>query len=275
VITRPVAITAQFTAKAREIESQRTDALFNDPWAHLFSGEAGRRWLARQPEKNAGLTLALRTRYLDDLLAAHQNEQAMRQVVILAAGYDTRAYRLSWPSQTRLFEIDQPAVLEYKDQQLLAAGAVPGCERKAIGMDLKFAWEGPLLEAGFQPELPSVWIVEGLLMYLTAADASQLLETISRLTASGSWMGFDMLNQATLTSPLTQDRISRLAQRGMAWQFGVDDPTGWIEPYGWTAEVTRLNAAARQYQRFSKESAFAANPDGARPDVFFVTAHRC
>ena len=105
--TRPVALTAQFTAKARAIESQRADALFHDPWAELFAGRAGDAWLARQQSEYPGLPLILRTRFFDDFFAERMGDASLRQVVLLAAGYDTRAYRLAWPEGTRLYEIDQ------------------------------------------------------------------------------------------------------------------------------------------------------------------------
>ena len=274
MVSRPVALTAQFTAKAREVECERADGLFRDPWAHLFSGEAGNRWLARQSTDAPGLALVLRTHYLDDLLAARRDKPAVAQVVLLAAGYDTRAFRLEWPAQTRLFEIDQPGVLAYKDRILQAAGAVPRCDRRVIGVDLEGEWTHGLLETGFQPEPPSIWVVEGLLMYLTPAGAAQVMTHISRLAAAGSWLGFDVLNEATLTSPLAQARIQWLAERGMPWQFGVDDPVAWVESFGWTATATTVEEAGRRYQRWPYPPASPAVQTADVPNTFFVTAQR-
>src|SRR6478672_6480059 len=138
--TRPVALTAQFTAKARAIESQRTDALFHDPWADLFADRAGDAWLARQQTDHPGLPLILRTRFFDDFFAERVGEATLRQAVLLAAGYDTRAYRLAWPEGTRLYEIDQQAVLARKEGLLQREGAAPRCERVAIGVDLASDW---------------------------------------------------------------------------------------------------------------------------------------
>src|SRR5262249_53293574 len=90
--TRPVALTGQFTAKARAIESQRADALFHDPWADRFAGRAGDAWLARQQSEHPGLPLILRTRFFDDFFAERMDDVSLRQVILLAAGYDTRAY---------------------------------------------------------------------------------------------------------------------------------------------------------------------------------------
>jgi methyltransferase (TIGR00027 family) len=150
--TRPVALTAQFTAKARAIESQRADALFYDPWAEVFAGSAGDAWLARQKTDNPGLPLILRTYFFDAFFSDRMRDTSLRQVVLLAAGYDTRAYRLAWPETTRLYEIDQPAVVARKDWVLLQEGAAPRCERIALGVDLATDWVEPLLTAGFAPE---------------------------------------------------------------------------------------------------------------------------
>jgi methyltransferase (TIGR00027 family) len=272
--TRPVALTAQFTAKARAIESQRADALFHDPWADSFAGRAGNMWLTRQQSDSPGLPLILRTRFYDDFFAARVGDASLRQVVLLAAGYDTRAYRLEWPEGTRLYEIDQPAVLARKEGLLQRAGATPRCERVVIGADLASDWAASLLAGGFMRERPSIWLLEGLLMYLTQAEAETTITAITRLTSQGSWIGMDLLNSATLTSPWTRERLARLAQRGMPWQFGVDDPRAWLAPLQWDAQVTTPEEVGRRLERwpYPPRQPMAAALD--LPNAFFVIARR-
>jgi methyltransferase (TIGR00027 family) len=272
--TRPVALTAQFTAKARAIESQRPDALFHDPWAERFAGTAGEAWPARQPGEHPGLLLAIRTRFFDDFFAEQLQDPSLRQVVLLAAGYDTRTYRLEWPAGTRLFEIDQPAVLARKEAVLQAEGATPHCERVAIATDLDNHWTEPLLAAGFAPDTPSVWLLEGLLMYLAAEEADRVVSTVAELSSAGSWMGMDLLNRATLSSPWTRERVERLAQRGMPWQFGVDDPATWLKLLGWEARVETVPEVGRRYGRWPFPPPPATMPDGELPRTFLVTARR-
>ena len=113
--------TARWTAAARGLETSRDDALVRDPWAALLAGETGQAWLAGRPPGST-LPMILRTRYFDDFLAA-VTAAGIREVVLLAAGLDTRAYRLAWPEGTVLYEIDQPAVVAYKEQALAEAGA--------------------------------------------------------------------------------------------------------------------------------------------------------
>ena len=158
---------------------QRANALFYDLWADPFAGWAGDAWLARQQTEYPGLPLVLRTRFFDDFFAERMGDAALRQVVLLAAGYDTRAYRLAWPEGTRLFEIDQPAVLAREEAFLQQRGASPHCERIALCVDLASDWSEPLLAAGCTPERPSIWLLEGLLIYLTQIEAETTIKAIT------------------------------------------------------------------------------------------------
>jgi methyltransferase (TIGR00027 family) len=272
--TRPVALTAQFTAKARAVESQRSDALFRDPWANLFAGRAGDAWLARQDSEYPGLPLILRTRFFDDFFAERMGDAALRQVVLLAAGYDTRAYRLAWPDGTRLYEIDQPAVLARKEELLQQEGASPRCERIALGVDLASNWATSLLAAGFMPARPSIWLLEGLLMYLTQTEVEAVINAIARLTSLDSWMGMDLINSATLTSPWTQERVARLAQRGMPWQFAVDNPRAWLPSFQWDPQVTTPEEVGRRLRRWPYPPQPPTTETLDLPSALFVIARR-
>src|SRR5262245_24109726 len=129
----PVASTAHWVAAARARESSRPDALFYDPFAAALAGAEGERWMD-DPRDEAVISayVALRTRFFDDaLLEAARG--GIRQIVLLAAGLDARAYRLPWPTGTRLFELDRVELLAHKDRILEAARAVPRCARKILG----------------------------------------------------------------------------------------------------------------------------------------------
>jgi methyltransferase (TIGR00027 family) len=122
-------------------------------------------------------------------------DASLRQVVLLAAGYDTRAYRLAWLEGTRVYEIDQPAALARKEALLQREGASPRCERIALGVDRASDWAAPLLASGFLLERSSIWLLEGLLMYLTQTEAETAINAITRLTSQNSWMGMDLINR--------------------------------------------------------------------------------
>ena len=85
----------------------------------------------------------------------------MRQVVLAAAGLDIRAFRLNWPSGTRLYEMDLPEVLDAKEEVIEAAGAKASCERRTVRGDLgQETWPEALFAAGYRPERLSVWLIE-------------------------------------------------------------------------------------------------------------------
>jgi len=195
-----VARTALGVARVRALESRRPDRLFDDPHAQAFvdaapglvpdpSGtddDAARliRWVA--------FFTVVRTRFYDDYLRRAVTDTPVRQVVLVAAGLDARAYRLDWPPGVRLFELDLPPVLAFKQQVLDARGGVPRCERTPVGTDLAGDWPAALVAAGFRADRPTAWLVEGLLIYLDAAQAGVLLDRAGSLSAPGSRLSCEL-----------------------------------------------------------------------------------
>ncbi len=248
-----LAVTARFTAAARAQESARPDALFRDPFAADFAGVEGQRWLAQlRPE--ASLWPIIRTRFLDDLARSCLADHPVAQVVLVGAGFDARAYRLGWPAATWLFELDQPAVLAEKARVLRAIGATCLCRRTALSVDLRQDWEQDLLGAGFCPDIPALWLVEGLCMYLDETAAQHLLAAISDLAAPASALGLD---------------IPTHSLRGHT----VTDPAEWLRPWGWSATVETLGDAARRYGRWPPLPG-GATGDRAQSPVFLVVARK-
>jgi hypothetical protein len=84
-------------------------------------------------------------------------------VVLLAAGLDTRAFRLTWPDGVRLFELDLPDLVDYKERVLAEQAAVPRCQRTVLRVDLREDWPARLESAGLRPGEPTAWLIEGLL----------------------------------------------------------------------------------------------------------------
>ena len=243
---RALTVTAQYTAAVRARESERTDALFSDPLAALLAGEEGFAWLDRLGP-SATLWPVIRTRFLDDLL----RNVPLKQVVLVAAGFDTRAYRLPWAEGTCLYEIDQPDVMQHKDSVLTAAGLVPQCRRIPLSADLRKPWADLLIAAGFSADQPAVWIVEGLLMYLDRAAAQHVTEAASRLAGSGSCLGLD-LPERSLGGP------------------EVADPKQWLWSLGWKAVVRELPEVAASYGRPPHRP---YTPSG-RARVFLIAARK-
>ena len=231
-------------AAIRAFETARADRLFADPLAATFA-EAGGLDPDSAPGGRRGVALRVwvvaRTLFLDDLLA-EAGQQGCRQVVLLGAGFDARAYRLPWPPGTRCFEVDTPDVLGPKDQVLAAEHAVPGCERLVVPCDLRDDWPAALRGAGLDPARPTAWIAEGLLVYLTPAEVDGLLDTITSLSALGSWLGLTMTTREA--DQLADTRLATLRQ-----SRAPDDPVGWLAGLGWAADLTDLREVLRAHGR--------------------------
>src|SRR5205085_8564796 len=103
-------------------------------------------------------------------------------------GLDARAFRLSMPPGTTVFEVDTAPVHEFKREVIAAGVGQPLCKRVPVVADLRDDWQDALVASGFAPDEPAVWLAEGLLMYLSAADSDRLLDTISNLSRSTNWL---------------------------------------------------------------------------------------
>ncbi|MFD5462348.1 SAM-dependent methyltransferase [Kitasatospora sp. NPDC127059] len=201
-LTEGVGLTALLVAAARAVETHRPDALARDPYAEHFvrADPATAHW-PRHPRDvpdgeadplwgRLGRYFALRTRALDDqLLRAVQ--LGARQVVLLGAGLDTRAYRLDWPADCALYEIDRPEVLAFKQRVLDGLDAQPTARRHTVAADLRTDWAAALTAAGFRPDQPTAWLAEGLLLYLPGTVERDLFAVVDRLSAPGSTLAYE------------------------------------------------------------------------------------
>jgi len=265
----PLSSTAYWTAGVRADESEREDRLFHDPLAATLAGEEGKLWMASRTAGSA-LPIVVRTRFFDDFLVRITRDFGIHQVVLLAAGLDTRAFRLPWPDKTCLFELDQAAILEYKEKILRADGAHQACARQAVGVDLTTKWADELLSKGFDGQSRSLWLLEGFLFYLQHEVIRRLLDTVTDLARPGSWLGFDIVNSIMLTSPLTQQWLEMQAQAGAPWIGTMDDPVKFLGMRGWEATLTQAGAEDANYGRWSYPFFPTSKPD--IPHNWFVTA---
>lgn len=239
-----LASTARWIAAVRAHESRRDDGLFHDPWAAQLAGQEGEAWIAQRGDTPALQTIAIRVRFFDDFLLRVTADDGVRQVVLLAAGLDTRAFRLSWPTGTRVFEVDRPDVLGEKEGVLRAAGAHAGCERRVVAADLTGPWADLLVQNGFHRGKPSCWLLEGFLFYLPADANLALFDQVTALSVPGSWLGFDIPNSATLVHAWTKPWIEMQAKLGVPFLGTMDDPRAVLAPRGWT--TTQIQAGDRE-----------------------------
>lgn len=228
------------TAAARAREAAKHDRLFEDPWAALLAGDEGFALLDAQnalvPGGRPPPVFVVRHRFFDDFVL-RQVSAGIRQVVIIAAGLDTRAFRLAWPSGVHLFELDQPTVLSYKQKILDDANASAGCERHAVAVDLREDWSAALVGAGFHPAEPTVWLAEGLLFYLPEGAVHALLDATARLSLRGTMLGTDIMSAAMLADERRRAWVQFYSDAGAPLIFGTDEPLPLFESHGWRATL--------------------------------------
>ncbi|XGC81997.1 class I SAM-dependent methyltransferase [Bdellovibrio bacteriovorus] len=237
--------TSLLVAAMRAAESKRPDTegrLFTDPFAEKLAGPEGFALLNKAIEISGDQpAIAIRTRFIDDRIKEALNN-GYRQIVMLAAGMDARAFRLDFPAGTTLFEVDRKEVLDYKKEKL--AEAKPRCERHTIASDLRQEWKNMLLNAGFKPKEKTIWMTEGLLMYLDEADVHTVIEKITQLAAKDDILLFDILSRTLLEAPFMKNQLEFLAGIGAPWLFGSNDPVAFMKSFGWQAKLTQNGEVA-------------------------------
>ena len=219
-----VGATATMVAAARALAGRAERPLITDPFAEplvravgvdiltrLASGELAPGELggdATMGMQRMADNMAVRTLFFDQFLL-EATRAGVTQAVILASGLDSRAYRLAWPANTTVYEIDQPEVIEFKSRTLAALGATPTAFRRAVSVDLRNDWPTALRQAGFDPDTPTAWAAEGLLAYLPPAAQDSLLDTITELSAPGSRIATE---SAPTQDPANEERVRTLMQ---------------------------------------------------------------
>ncbi|RZS37668.1 methyltransferase (TIGR00027 family) [Herbihabitans rhizosphaerae] len=233
--------TALAVAAMRASESARPDRLFDDPYARAFLAAAPDmveeyRAAANNPTELVTALIehgTVRTRFFDEyLLKACAG--GCRQVVLLAAGLDTRAFRLPWPDGVRLFEVDTPEVLSFKHRVLDGAGASPTCQRFAVQADLRENWSAALTGQGFDPSVPTAWLAEGLLIYLTAEETAALLGTVGELSTLDSRLAMEHQDDAGISMLDRAHTDPAMAGYAALWRGGLGERLpSWLAEHGW------------------------------------------
>ncbi len=268
--------TARWAAAQRARESERADRLFSDPLARALAGEEGMTALRLSEQYNprheeTASYISIRIRLFDEV-AQQAAAAGIRQIVLVAAGMDARAYRLAWPEGTTVYELDHPELLAAKEEILRREGSAPTCRRVTLGTDLQHAWAQRLVDAGLVPQQPSVWIVEGLFYYLETAAVHHVLAEISSIAAPGSVLVTDLVSASLLSSPWMKPVLQAMEERGMAWRFGTDDPAGLFGGFGWEAQVLQPEEEGSRFDPRRFPRANSSRPAGF--SGYFVVARR-
>ncbi|WP_328608645.1 SAM-dependent methyltransferase [Amycolatopsis sp. NBC_00345] len=253
-ITTGVGLTALAVASARAIATGSADGLVDDPFAAAFVRAANPpRPMPTGPE-DAGddemwaamsAYMGLRSRFFDDLIAG----SSAPQIVILAAGLDARAYRLDLTGRD-VYEVDQPRVLEFKQQVLDSLNARPRCRRHPVAADLRDNWPAALESAGFDRSRPTVWLAEGLLPYLPARAEEELFEIVHARSAPGSRIGVEQVPGGDVESMDRMMRELKASERvgiemdGLLNTVPRRDPATWLRAQGWSVKAEAADEVA-------------------------------
>ncbi|MGD9622920.1 MAG: SAM-dependent methyltransferase [Mycolicibacterium sp.] len=265
-ITTNLGATALAVAAQRAAETAQPNPLVRDEFAAILIdavNEPGWQAMAKGdlawmgPDDDVGRRtaragrdyVAARTVFFDEFCAV-ATASGIRQVVILAAGLDARAYRLACLSGVEVFEIDQPAVQAFKDSTLRAHGATPTANVHPVAVDLRDArWPEMLAGAGWVESAPSAWLVEGLLPYLSSAEHDRLFGVVTGLSAPGSRLAAEVYHHST--RHFGDQRLGKwrdgAAGIGQALDIDVDvtafiqhddasDTASWLTQHGWAVE---------------------------------------
>jgi methyltransferase (TIGR00027 family) len=299
-ITESVGSTALGVAAARAAETESEHPLVKDPFARVFVDAAGEgMWsVMASPALSAELTdidpdvrtrlrvmvdfMAVRTVFFDEFFLGAANA-GVRQVVILAAGLDARAWRLPWPDGTTVYELDQPKVLEFKSTTLQQHGAHPTSNLVNVPIDLRQDWPTALREAGFDVSQPTAFSAEGLLRYLPAAAQDLLIQRVHELSPVGSWFaanapGAGFLNPDHVACQ--REQITRLRAAAAAvlkteipdvedlwYPEERTDVADWLRHHGWDASAATLKEMLGRHGR-------SIPGEDVMPPTDFISAHR-
>ena len=266
-LSNPLGKTALYTCAARAYETKNrpiSEALFNDPYAEVLSGEYGFGYIKAIAEtfkydipleikvKYYADTVSVRTAYFDKVLEKALEIDKIKQIIILAVGGDCRPYRMNFPNDCKIFELDLPDVIEYRNKILKDLGAKCSCELITLGSDITNGdiWMKQLKERGFNDEKKSLFLLEGLLMYLKNEEIEALLKNISLLCASGSILAGDVLSDESLKSEKAKMFHETWSVWGSPMVSSCSYPEKLIEKFVFDCKVNVFGDQGANFGRF-------------------------
>jgi methyltransferase (TIGR00027 family) len=240
--------TAFLTAHYRALESDRPDALFNDPYARLLAGEHGEQIARVMPGGEAvAQGCAVRTSVTDELLLRIVEEDGVDTVLNLGAGLDTRPYRLPLPSSLHWIEADMPNILAYKQDKL--ASVQPVCHLESVSLNVTdpIARQTLFQRVGTSAKQVLV-IAEGLLIYMTSEQVAAIA-TALLAQQSFRWWLIELVSQIALQQ-LQASLLSQQAPSVVRLQFAPEEGTEFFRRYGW--EIAEIRSYFEEAHRLNR-----------------------
>jgi methyltransferase (TIGR00027 family) len=226
---RNVSDTALWVAIYRAMESERSDALFNDPFARRLGGERGEAIVRSMPKGAAtSWPMVVRTAVMDEIILRCV-QQGAATVLNLAAGLDARPYRLPLPSSLRWLHVDLPDMVDYFRGQM--AGETPHCELEFIAADMRDADAKRDVFTRAATHGPVLVITEGLLVYLESDQVAGLARDLHDI-AQAKWWLTDLASPMLLKF-LEKQWAPKLKEGNAPFRFGPAEGTAFFAPFGW------------------------------------------
>jgi methyltransferase (TIGR00027 family) len=226
---RNVSDTALWVAIYRAMESERPDAIFHDPYARRLGGERGQAIVDAMPRgKMMSWPMVVRTAVMDEIILRCVQHGAAT-VLNLAAGLDTRPYRLALPASLRWLHVDLPDMIDYFRSHM--SGETPRCELEFIAADLRDADARREVFTNAARFGPVLVVTEGLLIYLEPSDVADLARDLHDIARAKWWL-------SDLASPMLLKYLERqwqpmLKEGNAPFLFGPGESSAFFAPFGW------------------------------------------
>ena len=244
-----VSDTALWVAVYRAMETARPDAIFKDPFAERLAGDKGVKIVDEMKQgRSMAWAMIVRTAVMDEIILDRVNHGGVDTVLNLAAGLDTRAWRLTLPPALKWIDVDLPAITEYKQSHM--RNEKPVCDYEAIAADLTNA---PIREAVFaqvsRNARSMLVITEGLLIYLSEDEVTSLARALHDIPAARFWT-------TDIASPMLLEWMrkswGKSVEKGNApFKFGPEDSAAFFASVGW--RETSYRAAMVEAKRLDRE----------------------
>ena len=239
-----VSDTARWVAVYRAMETARPDAIFRDPYAGRLAGDRGVQIVDEMKQgRSMAWAMIVRTAVMDEMILDRINNHGVDTVLNLAAGLDTRAWRLPLKHDLHWVDVDLPAMTEYKATRM--RGETPVCRYEAIAADLTDAAIRDALFSQMERSARKMLVItEGLLIYLPPEAQDRLLDNITALSAAGSRLATEHMSKTTLTGDWA-DKLTERARRmgstidlaGLFYSGERNTARDYLGRHGWTTSV--------------------------------------
>jgi methyltransferase (TIGR00027 family) len=257
-----VSDTSYWAAHFRALEHERDDALFRDPYARRLAGERGLELAESLKFGNQQEWAWIARTYLFDQFIFRQLGEGAEVVINLAAGLDSRPYRLSLPAQIQWFEIDFPQILSYKERILTGERSTCHLQRTALDVTDIAARRLFFKEVNSLGKKVTV-VSEGLLPYLEPQEVQSLAIDLYAYSFFETWI-IDLVSAAQLK--IMQRSVRKeLQTRGVNFKFGPTEGAEFFGPFGWRREASEgfLATAAKLNRAPSELLSLLPEPKGS------------